>query len=194
MGLGSLNAVPLAKARTLAASARETVADGGDPLAPRAAERKPVPTFGKLADRLVENMAPSWRNEKHADQWRMTLTTYAAPLRAKPVDTITTEDVIGLLQPLWQTKPKTASRLRGRIEKVTDAARALKHCDGSNPAAWKGNLAALLPPRQKLTRGHHAAMPYPEVPGFVLRMRATGSTAPRARRRSAAPPCGSRRA
>src|SRR4051794_19017304 len=82
MGLGSLNAVPLAKARTLAAKARETVADGGDPLVAREVERKTVPTFGEVADRLVENLAPSWRNEKHADQWRMTLTTYAAPLRA----------------------------------------------------------------------------------------------------------------
>jgi integrase len=174
MGLGSLAAVSLASARARAAKARELIAEGGDPLEVRTVERKTMPTFGEIADRLVANMAPSWRNDKHADQWRMTLTTYAAPLRSKPVDTIGTEDVLAVVQPLWNSKPETASRLRGRIEKVMDAARALKHHPGPNPAAWKGNLASLLPARQKLTRGHHPAMPYPEVPAFVLRLRATG--------------------
>jgi integrase len=100
----------------------------------------------------------------------MTLGVYAAPMRRKPVDTVSTEDVLGVLKPIWTEKPETASRLRGRIEVVLDAARAAGHRTGENPARWKGHLAQLLSKRQKLTRGHHAALPYAEVPDFVARL------------------------
>ena len=90
----------------------------------------------------------------------MTLTVYAGPLRAKPVDEIETTDVLAVLRPIWQEKPETASRLRGRIERVLNAAKAKGCRSGENPAAWRGHLENLLPKRQKLTRGHHAAMPY----------------------------------
>jgi integrase len=112
-------------------------------------------------------MAPSWRNAKHAAQWRMTLTTYAKPLRHRPVDDITTQDVLDLLQPLWRRVPETAQRLRGRIENVLDAAKAKGQRSGENPARWRGHLDQLLPKRQKLTRGHHAALAYEDVPAFL---------------------------
>ena len=73
---------------------------------------------------MIEAMRPSWRNSKHAAQWEMTLRDYAAPLRRLPVDKITTDDVLSVLKPLWNDKPETASRLRGRIERVLDAAKA----------------------------------------------------------------------
>ena len=81
---------------------------------------------------------------------------YAKPLRALPVDEIDTEAVLGVLQPLWQARPETASRLRGRIEAVLDAARAKGYIsrNEANPARWRGHLDKLLPKRQKLTRGH----------------------------------------
>jgi integrase len=75
------------------------------------------------------------------------------------------------LKPLWQAKPETASRLRGRIEAVLDAAKAQGHRSGENPAAWRGHLAHLLPKRGILTRGHHAAMAYVDVPAFVAQLR-----------------------
>ena len=103
-------------------------------------------------------MRPSWRNGKHAAQWEMTLRDYAAPLRRLPVDKITTDDVLSVLKPLWNEKPETASRLRGRIERVLDAAKAQGLRSGENPARWRGHLDQLLPKRQRLTRGHHAAM------------------------------------
>jgi integrase len=105
----------------------------------------------------------------------MTLTTYAAPLRSMRLDDIATADVLAVLQPLWQTKAETASRLRGRIERVLDAARARGLRSGENPARWRGHLDALLPPRHRLTRGHYAAMPYDEVPSFIGRLRASES-------------------
>ncbi len=118
-------------------------------------------TFGECADRLIEAMRPSWRNAKHAAQWEMTLRDYAAPLRRLPVDKITTDDVLSVLKPLWSDKPETASRFRGRIERVLDAAKAQGLRSGENPARWRGHLDQLLPKRQRLTRGHHAAMTMP---------------------------------
>ena len=92
---------------------------------------------------------------------------YAAPLRRLPVDRITTEDVLSVLKPLWNDKPETASRLRGRIERVLDAAKAQGLRSGENPALWRGHLDQLLPKRQQLTRGRQAAMRYADVPDFM---------------------------
>jgi integrase len=185
MGLGRAGrgGVSLAKAREAAAAAREALATGADPLAARRAaerERARVPTFGEMADHLIASMTPEWRNEKHRAQWSMTLTKYAAPLRVLPVDKVTTEDVLQVLKPLWTTRPETASRLRGRIERVLDAAKALGQRSGENPALWRGHLANLLPKRQKLTRGHHAAMPFVDVPAFMAKLRERDALAARA--------------
>jgi integrase len=130
-----------------------------------------VPTFGEMADHLIESIEPGFRNAKHRYQWRQTLTEYAKPLRPKPVDAITTEDVLECLKPLWQTKAETAARLRGRIERVLDAAKAKGYRTGENPARWRGHLDSVLPKRQRLSRGHHAAMPFNEVPDFLARLR-----------------------
>jgi integrase len=178
MGLGSAGSITLSKARELAASARTALANGIDPLTTR---RKPTtPTFGETADQLIAALSPSWRNEKHRAQWRMTLKTYAAPLRPLAVDQIAVHHVLAVLKPIWATKPETASRLRGRIEKVLDAARAKGHRTGENPARWRGHLDHLLPIRQRLTRGHHAAMPYVDVPRFLMALRTQESVAARA--------------
>lgn len=101
----------------------------------------------------------------------MTLREYAAPIREKPVNEVGTEHVLAVLKPIWLEKPETASRLRGRIEHVLDAARAKGYRDGVNPALWRGHLDKLLPKRPKLSRGHHAALPYQDVAAFVGRLR-----------------------
>jgi integrase len=100
-------------------------------------------------------------------------------LRARPVNEIDTAAVLEVLQPLWTSIPETASRLRGRIETVLDAARArgLIGQHEANPARWRGHLDKLLPKRQKLTRGHHAAMPFADVPAFLAQLRERESVA-----------------
>jgi integrase len=178
MGLGSLRDVPLAKARERAAEVRQKLADGLDPIAAR--DKPKVMTFGEAADALVESMSSSWRNEKHRAQWKMTLTVYCEPLRLKSVTEIGTEDVLKVLQPLWTAKPETASRLRGRMERVFDFARARGQGIGENPARWRGHLDAILPKRARLTRGHHKAMPFDDVPAFVAALREREGVAPRA--------------
>ena len=169
VGLGSARFVTLAKARELASRARSLLAEG---LNPKDARRSTQgATFGECADRVIEAMRPSWRNEKHVAQWEMTLREYAASLRRLPVDKVTTDDVLDVLKPLWNDKPETASRLRGRIERVLDAAKAQGLRNGENPARWRGHLDQLLPKRQQLTRGHHAAMPYAGLPAFMVALR-----------------------
>jgi integrase len=170
MGLGSYPEVGLAEAREKAIAARRLARTGIDPIAERKQDRR-VPTFGELADEVVAEQSKGFRNEKHKAQWAMTLREYAAPLRLMPIDTITTEDVLGVLKPIWSTKAETASRLRGRVERVLNAAKAKGYRSGENPAAWRGHLENLLPKRQKLTRGHHAALPYADVPAFVAKLR-----------------------
>ena len=170
MGLGSFNAVTLAKARERAAEARGQVAEGIDPIETKRA-LKAIPTFGELADEFIQAKQAEWVNDKHKAQWAMTLETYAAPLRSLRVDRVETADVLSVLKEVWLEKPETASRVRGRIERVLDAAKAKGFRSGENPARWRGHLDLMLPKRQKLTRGHHAALPFAEVADFVARLR-----------------------
>ena len=168
IGFGSARDVTLARARELAVLARAKLAEGGNPRDPRRSSEGA--TFGECADLLVEAMRPSWRNARHIAAWEMTLLDYAAPLRRLPVDKIVTDDVLSVLKPLWGEKPETASRLRGRIERVLDAAKAKGLRTGENPARRRGHLDQLLPKRQLITRGHYAAMPYGDVPAFMSRL------------------------
>ena len=187
LSLGRLSVLSLAEAREAAGESRKLVARGIDPIAARneaaAVSAAEVATFGTFAEKLIDGLASGFRNAKHIDQWRMTLSVerdkegnwiesgYCIPLRNKALDRIDTEAVLSVLTPIWQTKAETASRVRGRIERVLDAAKAKGVRTGENPARWRGHLDALLPKRQKLTRGHHAAMPYVDVPAFIARLR-----------------------
>jgi integrase len=179
MGLGSADSVTLAGAREAAASARRMVGEGVDPIAARK-RAGGVPSFGEMATEVREALSAGFRNEKHKAQWKSTLATYAAPLASKPVDTVTTDDVLAVLKPIWQAKAETASRLRGRIEKILDAAKAKGFRDGENPARWRGHLDHLLPKPSKLERGHHTAMAYEDVAAFMGELRQREALAARA--------------
>src|SRR5712672_318859 len=175
MGLGSATTVSLADAREKAAAARRKLAQGVNPIEDRRRDNG-IPTFGEMADNVREALSAGFRNEKHKAQWKSTLETYAAPLRFKPVDTIATDDVLAVLKPIWTAKAETASRIRGPIEKVLDAAKAKGFREGENPARWRGHLDHLLPRPSKLARGHHAAMPYEDVAAFIAKLRKREAT------------------
>lgn len=170
MGLGSASTVSLSDARDRAIDAKRKIAGGVNPIEDRQCHTN-TPTFGDMAAEVVTSLAAGFRNAKHRDQWRMTLHVYAEPLHAIAVDEVSTDDVVKVLKKIWLTKPETASRLRGRIEKVLDAAKARGFRHGENPAQWRGHLDHLLPKPSKLSRGHHAAMPYDEVPKFLPSLR-----------------------
>jgi integrase len=184
-GLGSAakGGVSLKAAREKAAKGRAFLAAGQNPIEQW---RKPTDeraaTFGTVADEFMAAHEGSFRNDKHKAQWRMTLTRYCESIRPTAVDQIDTEAVLSVLKPLWIRAPETASRLRGRIEAVLDAAKAkgLIGRNEANPARWRGHLDKLLPKRAKLTRGHYAAMPYPDVPAFTAALRDRPATAARA--------------
>ncbi len=180
MGLGGYPTVSLARARKLAETHRSDLLDGVDPIRAREAnrmQRRRIPSFGEVADEFIASHGAGWRNAKHRWQWTATLAQYAAPLRQKPVDTIEVADVLAVLKPIWSVKQETASRLRGRIEAILDAAKAQGFRIGENPAAWRGNLKHLLPPRRKLARGHHAAMPFSKVADFIALLHERGGMA-----------------
>jgi len=200
IGLGPLASVPLIEARRKAQEAREAIARGVNPLAVlRPQEAAAIPLFGKFADDWICELESGWRNPKHRDQWRVTLGTvpynlvkvridrkaHAAyvkaltALRAMPVDQIQTADILAVLRPIWLATPETASRLRGRLEAVLDAAKAKNHRTGDNPASWRGNLKSLLPKRDANSRGHHAAMNFEKLPEFMARLRARDSVTAR---------------
>ena len=175
MGLGAAGrgGVSLAQARNQAAEARRVLADGGDPLGAKrsaAHARAGKPTFGRIADEYVEVMRSSWRNAKHAWQWGATLRSCLA-IWDLSVDEVDTDGILKVLEPMWKQKPETAQRLRGRIEKVLDHARARGFRSGENPARWRGHLDQLLPKRRRLTRGHHPALPYSALPAFMRQLR-----------------------
>lgn len=173
MGFGSANILSLADARRRRDETRRMILEGRDPIAERkaASPTTQAVTFGAFADQLLPELSKEFRNDKHRAQWVSTINTYAASLRPKAIADINTDDVLAVLTPIWTTKGETASRLRGRIEKVLNAAKAKGLRSGENPALWRGHLDQLLPKRRKLTRGHHAALPYEDVPAFVVSLR-----------------------
>ncbi|WP_374515593.1 tyrosine-type recombinase/integrase [Niveibacterium sp.] len=189
MGLGGFPDVPLAAAREKARAARESIANGIDPIAERQAkqsalmaQRASVLTFSECAAQYIAAHESGWKNAKHAGQWRTTLDTYAAPIIGSlGVRDVALPHVLQVLEPIWKAKPETATRLRGRIESVLDWATVRGYREGQNPARWKGHLDKLLPARSKVaTVKHHEALPYAELGDFMAALRAQQGIGPRA--------------
>lgn len=181
LGIGSLATVTLAQARDKAAEARKLLQQGSDPKEAWSIERPAKNrNFGAIAIEHIEAHEPAWKNAKHRQQWRNTFTTYASVLWDRPVDQITVDDILTILKPIWSTKPETASRVRGRIECVLDAAKVRGLRSGENPAAWRGNLALLLPARENGPKRHHPAMPFVNVPEFFGMLQGVSSLSARA--------------
>lgn len=176
MGLGAYPDVSLADARRKAEEARRVLAGGVDPIAAAraaAAAAGGIPTFREAAERYIAAHEDGWRNPKHRQQWKNTLTTYAYPrLGGMSVADIAVGDVLRVLEPIWKVKPETATRLRGRIEAVFDWAIARDYRTAENPARWRGRLQQLLPAKSKIRRvEHHAALPWREAPAFLAALR-----------------------
>lgn len=190
MGLGSAATTSLAEARRAAGEARRLRRDAKDPIIARreariaqaASEARSVPFLTAARDYITTHSA-GWKNDKHVAQWRMTVLgetpdgkptkeNPCAPLHPLPVSAVDTAAVLQVLKPIWSTKTETASRLRGRIEAVLDAAAAHGLRTGENPARWRGHLDKLLPAKSKVKKKrHHPALPYAQVPAFMASLR-----------------------
>lgn len=189
LGLGSTRSVGLADARARAADAVKAVADGIDPKEARDTEKvqrvtatQKRLTFEQAASQCIAARQHEWKNEKHRHQWVATLKTYAYPVIGKlPVDQVTMELVLSVLEPIWTTKTETATRLRQRIETVLDWAKARKLYSGDNPASLKGGLGQLLPKASKIAKvKHQPALPYQQVNAFVDALRQRRGISPKA--------------
>ena len=176
MGLGSVNDFTLAEAREAARDCRRLVRDGIDPIDARHSQRRErmaeaarQQTFKECATDYIRTHSSSWKNAKHCQQWENTLTTYAYPVLGKlAVRDIDTHLVKQVLDPIWQTKTETATRVRNRIERVLDWSTVQQLRQGDNPARWKGHLENLLPAPTKLKNvQHHKALPYAETAAFL---------------------------
>lgn len=189
IGLGSYPAVTLSTARKLANKHHDQIAQGIDPLAERRAEaeaaraeKTKAKTFRECAEAYIAAHQGEWKNPKHAAQWSSTLETYAYPVfGSKLVEKVDTNLVLEVIEPLWTTKTETASRLRGRIEKVLGWATFRGFREGENPARWKDHLDHHLPLRSDVRKvKHHASLPYSEIGGFMVDLRKRDGTSARA--------------
>jgi integrase len=200
MGMGSLDTWSLAEARDRARQQRQLLDQGLDPIEARrtqdaaaALAKAKTVSFQQCAKDYIRDHRAGWKNAKHADQWASTLETWAYPIIGKlPVGDITTDLVLKVLkQPLdrkdpdgptfWIARTETASRVRGRIENVLDWAYANKMRTGENPARWKGLLDKLLPERSTVAPvEHHKALPYADLPRFMVELRRRESLSARA--------------
>lgn len=183
LGAAGRDGISLADARDARDALRFKVKAGIDPLDERqrmaadalaAAQAAKVAgvTFRAVSEAYMGSNGDSWRNDKHRQQWKNTLATYVYPVIGDlPVAEVNTAHVLQIIEPIWKAKAETASRVRGRIETILDAAKARGYREGENPAQWRGHIAQILPARARLTRGHHKAMPYETIPAFVAALR-----------------------
>lgn len=167
MGLGSTGVVTLQEARASALEQRKMLVAGEDPISARRVARAAGATFGEAADAYIASHRSGWKNDAQADQWTQSLRDYG-PNRTIPIIEVDTRVVMGCLNPIWEAKTVTATRVRGRIERVLDWAKVHGMREGENPARWRGHLENLLPKPSKVSRTqHHAAMPYGQTPAFM---------------------------
>lgn len=181
IGLGSASWVGLADARLRAAELRRQIDEGRDPVQEREkvraelalAQRRSM-TFREATERYLTTKIEVGEMTKHKRQWRSTLTTYALPfLGDLRVDAIEVRDVLRVLEPIWQEKTETASRLRQRIEAVLSWATVAGHREGDNPARWKGNLAEVLPrPTEIKEEAHQPAVSQADAPRWWAHLKA----------------------
>lgn len=176
MGLGGYPDVTLAQAKESARTARAKLSQGIDPIDDIRAARSQLVAhqatalnFQQAATQYIDTHEKGWRNAKHAQQWRNTIEAYANPRIGKIlVRDISVPQVLSVLEPIWEGKTETASRLRGRIESILDWAAARGLRSDNNPARWKGLLDKLLPTPGKIAKtDHHRALPYPDLPNFM---------------------------
>lgn len=172
IGLGGFPDVTLAQARERAREAREMIWQGIDPVEHRKAQRAALSaaqkrglTFNEAMERYLQNKLTELSSDKHRKQWRATLDRFAVPAVGDMlVSEIGIHDVLRVLEPIWQEKTETASRLRGRVEAVLSWATAAGYRTGDNPARWQGNLDAILPAPGRIAKVvHHPAVSIDEV-------------------------------
>ena len=183
ISLGSFPEITLADARIKAQNYRTMILNGINPKEEKKRQRlsvkleKPSVSFRKYALEYIDRMSPKWTNHKHTEQWVNTLAAYVFPvIGSLSLEAITTQHIQKILNPIWNTKTETASRIRGRIERILSAAITSGHRKSANPAIWRSHLENLYPEYRK-NQDHHAALAYSELPSFMKQLAALDGVA-----------------
>jgi len=179
IGLGGYPSVTLAQARKKARDMREKIEQGIDPVLEKQtakaqiiAEQNSIVTFDDAVREVIRTKSDEL-DKKQLNNWKSTLETYASPvLGPMRVEDIELSHILKVLEPIWTTKTETAKRLRGRIESVLAWAIVRKKRKGDNPARWKKNLDVVLAKPSKIAKTTHLrALPYSEMPGFMVELK-----------------------
>ncbi len=172
MGLGTYPEISIAEVAKIAATHRKDLTLGTDPLEKKQANKlwgkSKIPGFEEAARQVHQTLAPSWKNQKHQNQWINTLIEYVFPKIGEiQIDKITPVQIASVLEPIWLTIPETSSRIKQRIHVVIDWAWAHGYCS-SNPVDV---VSHLLPqqPSKSIRQEHQPAMPWRLIPGFVTK-------------------------
>jgi integrase len=180
LGLGGYPDVTLQGAQEAARKAREKIKAGIDPVeegrtarSQLAAGRASALTFEQCAIKYINVKSPEWKGAKNIQQWSSSLETYAYPVIGKLlVRDVDQPHIMQILEPIWSIKTKTATKLRGRLEKILDWATVNKYRAGLNPARWKNHLDTLLAIPNKITKTKHLpALPFIETGAFMVELR-----------------------
>jgi len=187
MGLGPVADLSLGDARKKAADYRNQVRDGIDPIAERKAERAAKAaqeakriTFEEAAKRYIAAHEKGW-SEKSRDQWCQSLAKHCKPIHRLSVDQIELPHILKVLEPIWHERTVTASRLRGRIERILAWATVRKYREGDNPARWSNFLSeTLVAPHKVAKKKPMPSLPFKQVPEFMEWLREREDIASRA--------------
>lgn len=181
MGLGPARDISLADARQIAADARRLLLSGIDPIDDRENRRNRSSdrTFEQVAETYITEQAPGWRDPRAVPIWHSSLSRHVYPaIGSRPIQSLGTDDMLSVLRPLWSSTTETASRLRGRVERIIDYARSQGWYAGENPARWRGHLASILPrPSAVAPVRNFPAVPYRDLPGVMQRLAGQGGIA-----------------
>ncbi len=174
IGLGPLDLVTLAEARELAIDMRRDIQRGIDPIEERKRQKIEILTFKEAATKVHSEQKVTWKNGKHQDQWINTLETYAFPkLGDRLVNDIEGPLIREVLLDFWLEKPETARRVKQRIGVVLDWA----YANGMRATEAPMRSLSRALPRQPKQDGHFAAMPYEDVPTFLMHLHKRTSVA-----------------
>jgi integrase len=149
-----------------------------DNLAARRLEALKTITFRQaVSEFLKSSKVQNLTSDKHRKQWSSTLHSVFPVLGDLPLNQIDAALMLQALKPAWERTPETASRLRGRIERVFDWAKPIGYFQGDNPASWD-LLKDHLPARDQVK--HLKAMPYADLPAFMAELRTRDALSARA--------------
>lgn len=175
MGLGIIEDKPVVDVRAEALVLSKLVRQGIDPIEARNARRaeaaenllSSIPTFSEVTLEFIVSKEGGWKNPKHKQQWRNTLSTYCACFNSKPISNVTIDDVESALRPIWLSKNETSSRVLTRIVRVINFA-ADKGWTDDDASTWSKRLHHRLPVVKKSERVvHHPALPYSQISEFM---------------------------